>query len=193
MVFVFSRSSLALNGGRKCYLAVSIFSTAFIHCWPEMPWLLEGARTWSSVVHPCSSGDRRAAAGRAAPASPQQKHSAAPTAAHSSPPGPQTQAPPDDRENRFSSTKTQVFGYFHFLLLSTSPSFYKKVCLQVKLSTPVTTFKCRWINNNLGCQNILSALTSVEYLYIWNSEGTRCTLYTRSFWQSCCSQATFSS
>lgn len=50
--------------------------------------------TWSSVAHPCSSGDRRAAAGRAAPASPRQKHSAAPAAAHSSPPGPQTQAHP---------------------------------------------------------------------------------------------------
>lgn len=66
------------------------------HCYVTQ----QGAHTWSSVVHPCSSGDRRGAAGRAGPVSPRQTHSAAPTAAHSSPPGPWTQAHPEEEDNR---------------------------------------------------------------------------------------------
>lgn len=62
--------------------------------------LSEAAPTWSSVVHPCSSGDRRGATGRAGPASPRQKHSAAPTATHSCPRGPPTQAHPDHEQQR---------------------------------------------------------------------------------------------
>lgn len=50
--------------------------------------------TWSSVVHPSSSGDRRAAAGTAGPASRRRRRSAAPAAARSSPPGRSTRAHP---------------------------------------------------------------------------------------------------
>lgn len=66
--------------------------------------------TWSSVAPPCSSGDRRGAAGRAAPACPQQKHSAAPAAAHSSPPGLQKQAHPAREQQR---KRQRVYSLHH--------------------------------------------------------------------------------
>lgn len=119
MVFVFSRSSLALKRGMSFTFFVLVskrrrhttafnftFDTAFDSRPP--PPHSSVSPTWSSVAHPCSSGDRRAAAGRAAPASPRQKHSAAPAAAHSSPPDPQTQARPGGGETRLGHQNRYV-------------------------------------------------------------------------------------
>lgn len=64
-----------------------------------MPVILKPARTWSTGARPNSSGGRRGAAGRAAPASRLQTHSGAPAAERSSPPDQPTQARPASMYN----------------------------------------------------------------------------------------------